>query len=214
MSADAIEGNTVIEGNKSTVDWSAIHQRLDGLRRMLEGDAALEPARVAQLLKDRAAALAAQPPSEVDAGQLEIIEFLLAEERYGVATALVREVCPLLELTPVPCTPGYVLGIIDVRGEFISVIDIKKFFDLAEQGLSDLNKVIVLASGGMAFGILADAIVAVRSIARAELQAPPPTLTAVRSEYLIGVTDDHLALIDAEKLLGDRSLIVNEAVAE
>jgi purine-binding chemotaxis protein CheW len=208
MSADAIEANT------HAIDWNAIHERLDGLRRMLDADAAPAPARVAQLLRERAEALAAQPAPETDAGQLEIIEFLLAEERYGVATALVREVCPLLELTPVPCTPGYVLGIIDVRGEFISVIDIKKFFDLAEQGLSDLNKVIVLAAGGMAFGILADTIVAVRSIARAELQAPPPTLTAVRSEYLVGVTDDHLALIDAEKLLGDRSLIVNEVVAE
>jgi hypothetical protein len=46
------------------------------------------------------------------------------------------------------------------------------------------------------------------------LQAPPPTLTAIRGEYLLGVTDDHLALVDAEKLLGDRSLVVNETVTE
>jgi purine-binding chemotaxis protein CheW len=196
------------------IDWNATRQRVDGLRQMLEDDAAPEPARVARLLRARAEALAKQPAPEAGDEQLEIIEFMLAEERYGVATALVREVSPLIELTPVPCTPGYVLGIIDVRGEFISVIDIKRFFDLAEQGLSDLNKVIVLAAGGMAFGILADAIVAVRNIARAELQPPPPTLTAVRSEYLIGITEDHLALIDAEKLLGDPSLVVNEAVAE
>jgi purine-binding chemotaxis protein CheW len=196
------------------IDWSAIRQRLDGLRRMCEDDAVSDPARVARLLRLRAEELAAPPVHAPDDEQLEIIEFLLAGERYGVATALVREVCPLLELTPVPCTPGYVLGIIDVRGEFISVIDIKRFFDLAEQGLSDLNKVIVLAAGGMAFGILADAIVAVRSIARADLQAPLPTLTAVRGEYLLGVTGEHLALIDAEKLLDDRSLIVNEVVAE
>jgi len=197
-----------------SIDWSAVHQRLDGLRRMLDDDAELEPAHVARLLRLRAEALAVQPEQAPDDAQLEIIEFQLAGEHYGVATALVREVCPLLELTPVPCTPAYVLGIIDVRGEFISVIDIKRFFDLAEQGLSDLNKVIVLETAGMTFGILADAIVAVRSIARAELQAPPPTLTAVRSEYLLGVTGEHLALIDAEKLLGDRSLIVNEVVAE
>jgi purine-binding chemotaxis protein CheW len=196
------------------IDWNAIQQRLAGLRRMVEDDAALEPAHAARVLRARAEALAAQPPAAADHEQLEIIEFLLAEERYGVATALVREVCPLLELTPVPCTPGYVLGIIDVRGEFVSVIDVKRFFDLAEQGLSDLNKVIVLAAGGMAFGILADTIVSVRTIARADLQAPPPTLTAVRSEYLLGVTGEHLALIDAEKLLGDSSLIVNEVVAE
>lgn len=206
MNSDSASGGAI--------DWNAVRQRLDGLRRMLEDDAEPEPAHVARQLRLRANALAAQPEQAADAAQLEIIEFQLAGERYGVATELVREVCPLLELTPVPCTPAYVLGIIDVRGEFISVIDIKRFFDLSEQGLSDLNKVIVLAASGMTFGILADAIVAVRTVARAELQAPPPTLTAVRSEYLLGVTGEHLALIDAEKLLGDRSLIVNEAVAE
>lgn len=197
-----------------SIDWSAVRQRLDGLRRTLEDDVEPEPAHVERLLRQRAEALAAQPEQALDDAQLEIIEFQLAGESYGVATALVREVCPLLELTPVPCTPAYVLGIIDVRGEFISVIDIKRFFDLAEQGLSDLNKVIVLSAANMTFGILADSIVAVRSIIRAELQAPPPTLTAVRSEYLLGVTGEHLALIDAEKLLGDRTLIVNEAVVE
>lgn len=196
------------------VDWADIHRRLDGLRLALETDSALDPARIARILKVRTAALAEMPLPEADGQQLEIIEFLLAEERYGVATAMVREVCPLLELTPVPCTPGYVLGIIDVRGEFISVIDIKRFFDLAEQGLSDLNKVIVLAAGSMAFGILADTIVAVRNIELAELQPPLPTLTAIRSEYLLGVTAEHVAIIDAAKLLGDRTLVVNEAVAE
>lgn len=196
------------------VDWADIHRRLDGLRLALETDRALDPARVAQILKARTEALAEMPAQDADGEQLEIIEFLLADERYGVATALVREVCPLLELTPVPCTPGYVLGIIDVRGEFISVIDIRRFFDLAEQRLSDLNKVIVLAAGDMAFGILVDTIVAVRNIERTALQAPLPTLTAIRSEYLLGITAGHVAIIDAGKLLADRALVVDEAVAE
>lgn len=193
------------------IDWAELHRRLDGLRLLLEGGGALDAARVAQILRERGAALATPPPV-ADGGELiEIIEFLLAEERYGIDTALVREVCPLVELTPVPCTPAYVLGIIDVRGEFISVIDLGRFFDLADQGLSDLNKVIVLATDGMAFGILADAIVAVRNIDRAALQEP---LTASRGEYLLGITDEHVAIIDAARLLGDRSLVVNEVVVE
>lgn len=195
----------------ASIDWSDVQRRLDGLRRMLEDGNGLAPERIARILRKRSAALAAVAAPETIVEPVEIIEFLLAEERYGVDTTLVREVCPLLELTPVPCTPPYVLGIIDVRGEFISVVDIKKFFDLADQGLSDLNKVIVLAVDGMAFGILADTIVAVRTIDRALLQAP---LTASRGEYLLGLTDEHVAIVDARKLLADRSLIVNESVPE
>jgi purine-binding chemotaxis protein CheW len=198
----------------AAIDWDEVRRKLDGLRHALDEDWSVEPARAAQILAERRAALAAMPSIDAGVEPMEIIEFLLAEERYGVSTQLVREVRPLLELTPVPCTPGYVLGIIDVRGEFISVIDVKKFFDLAEQGLSDLNKVVVLASGDMAFGILVDTIVAVRDIDRKALQAPLPTLSAIRGEYLLGVTAEHVAIIDADKLLRDRSLVVDEVVAE
>jgi purine-binding chemotaxis protein CheW len=64
----------------------------------------------------------------------------------------------------------------------------------------------------MTFGVLADAIVGVRSIAAAELQPAPPTLTGARQEFLLGVTVDRLVVLDARKLLEDRNMIVHEEV--
>jgi purine-binding chemotaxis protein CheW len=196
----------------ASTDWQDVHRRLDTLRQAIEADWTLEPARIAQILKQRTQALAAPLQAEDAGAQLDIIEFMLAEERYAITAAQVREVCPLIELTPVPCTPNHVLGIIDVRGEFVSVIDIKKFFGISAQGLSDLNKVIVLASDGMAFGILVDVIVAARALPRAELQPPLPGSTLIRADYLLGITAGHMAVIDADRLLADRSLIVNEEI--
>jgi purine-binding chemotaxis protein CheW len=63
---------------------------------------------------------------------IEVVEFLLAHEKYGIESKCVREVYPLKELTPVPCTPSFVRSIINVRGKILSVIDIKKFFELPE----------------------------------------------------------------------------------
>lgn len=123
-----------------------------------------------------------------------------------------REVYPLEELTPLPCTPPFVLGIVNLRGEILSVIDIKKFFDLPEKGLTDLNKVIVLEFEDMAFGIVADAISGVRRISRAAIQPSLPTLTGIREDYLQGVTAERVVVLDAEKLLNDEKLIVNEQV--
>ena len=202
-----------VQKHGGTVDWPALRSRLDVLRRAIETDWTPAPEQLQRTLKNRARELAQPLAGESADEQLEIIEFLLAGERYGITSEQVREVCPLLELTPVPCTPPYVLGIIDVRGEFISVIDIKKYFELSGQGLSDLNKVIILHSQSMTFGILVDVIVEVRYIAKAELQAPLPTLAAIRAEYLLGITADHLAIIDEAKLLADRTLLVNEEVA-
>ena len=104
------------------------------------------------------------------------------------------------------------LGIVNVRGEILSVIDIKKFFDLPEKGLTDLNKVIVLQSGNMLFGILADTIAGVRRIPLTDIQPSLPTLTGVREEYLKGVTPERLVILDAEKLLTDEGIVVQEQV--
>ena len=118
--------------------------------------------------------------------------------------------CPLGNFTPLPGTPPFVLGIINVRGEVRSVIDIKKFFELPEKGLSDLNKVIIVHGRDMEFGILADAVIGVRSLRLAEIQPTLPTLTGVRQEYLKGVTHERLAILDGAKLLSDRKMTVYE----
>ena len=92
------------------------------------------------------------------------MEFLLAHERYGFETRHVREVCRLNTLTTIPGTPPFVRGIINLRGEILSVIDIRKFFELPDKGLSDLNRVIILNSRTMEFGVLADSIEGVKTI--------------------------------------------------
>jgi purine-binding chemotaxis protein CheW len=165
------------------------------------------------VLHARAAALARTPEAPRAAGSsLDVTEFLLAYETYGIESSYIHEVYPLKELTPLPGTPPFVLGIINVRGRILSVVDLKKFFDLPAKGLTDLNKVIVLRSPRMEFGVLADAILGVRSIPLDQLQPSLPTLTGIREEYLKGVTAERVVILDAAKLLSDRRMIVQEQV--
>lgn len=195
------------------VDWAEVHRRLERVRELIEQQSARGPEETKRILKQRADALAEAPPADEGAAQrLDVVEFVLAGESYGVESAHVRGIHPLSDITPLPCTPAFVAGIVNVRGEIVSVIDIKRFLDLAASGITDLNKVIVLKSQTMTFGILADAIVGVRSVAAADLQPAPATLTGVRQEFLLGVTVDRLVVLDARKLLEDRGLIVHEEV--
>lgn len=164
-----------------------------------------------RILKARALALAEEPAPENAADEgIEVVEFILADERYAIESHFIREVAPLESLTPLPCTPAFVLGIINLRWEILPVIDLKKFFELPEKGLTDLNKVIVLQSGITLFGILADAIVSARRILLSDIQPSLPTLTGVRKNYLKGVTPERLVILDAEKLLTDEGLVVEE----
>jgi purine-binding chemotaxis protein CheW len=164
-----------------------------------------------KILKARAEVLSKEPEAKEGIGEsLEVVEFLLAQERYGIESSYVREVYPLKDLTPLPRTPPFVLGIINIRGRILSVIDIKKLFDLPERGLTDLNKVIIVRHGMMEMGILADAVIGVASILLSDIQPSLPTLTGVRQRYSKGVTKGPMVILDGAKLLTDPDLVVNE----
>ena len=141
-----------------------------------------------------------------------MVEFRLAKERYALESRWVQEVCPLKELTPLPCTPPFVLGIVNVRGRILPVLDLKNFFDLPEQGLTDLRRLILVRGDDLELGLLADDIVGVRSLPMDSLQLSLPTLTGIRSDYLKGVTAERLVVLDLARILADPKIIVHDEV--
>ena len=107
-------------------------------------------------------------------------------------------------------TPPFVLGIVNVRGQVLSVIDIRKLFSLPEKGVGDQDRIIVLNQDGMELGILGNTILGVVQVPMDELQPSLPTLTGLRADYLKGVTRDRMAVLDAARLLGDERIVVRE----
>jgi purine-binding chemotaxis protein CheW len=169
---------------------------------------------VTRILRERAAALARPEGTALPTETLELLEFSLANERYAVETRFVAEVQPLRDLTPLPGTPPYVRGVVNLRGRILPVYDLKKFFALPEQGLTDLHRIVVLDGGDFEIGLLADLVVGVRQLAPDALSPPLPTLSAIGAEYLKGVTGDRLVVLDIERLLNDPRIVVNDGENE
>lgn len=201
-------------GRKRTMDWADLHRRMDASQSALKRKLNPAPEEKRKILHDRALLLAAGDKAEASSPQLllDIVEFVLGAEHYGIESSHIREIHPLNEFTPLPCAPAFVLGLVNVRGQILSIINIKKFFDLPETGLTDLNKVIIVRNHHMEVGILADAILGVRPLALEELHLSLPTLTGIRAEYLKGITRDSLVLLDVAKILADQKILVNEVV--
>jgi purine-binding chemotaxis protein CheW len=170
----------------------------------------IEERRTILRARARFLAQARKADKELPQSTLEVVEFLLASEHYGIELTYIREIHALSEFTPLPGTPAFVLGLTNVRGQILSVIDIKKLFNLPEKGLTDLNKVIVVRTHQMELGILADAVLGVRTIAPNEFKTSLPTLTGIRAEYLKGITKDPLVVLDVEKILSDEKIVVND----
>jgi purine-binding chemotaxis protein CheW len=197
----------------ASVNWDEVRQRLETAELALQQGDMPTPERKQKILFERAQALGRElQTDEAVHDTIEIIEFLLAHETYGVETRYIREVFPLRELTSIPCTPAFVLGLVNVRGQIISVIDLKKFFELPEKGITDLNKLIILESPEMVFGILADTIIRVHQVAAEALHPALPTLTGIREEFLKGITPEQVIVLDGDKLLTSQSLIVQDEV--
>jgi purine-binding chemotaxis protein CheW len=197
----------------AAIDWHEIHRRLAQAQAALEEESRPTPETRNAILRARAQKLA-QPPGDKGAAEaaLNVVVFQLGHECYGVEACYVREVYPLKEVTPLPCISPFILGLINVRGQILSVVDLKQFLELPAKEGTDPNKVILLHQEAMTLGILVDALIGVRQIFPSQLQPAPPTLTASRQKLLKGVTGEPMILLDAEKLLTHPELIIQDEV--
>jgi len=166
-----------------------------------------------EILKGRARGLAVVPATLPGDGELvHALRFSLGAETYAVENRHIREVLPFPRVTPLPCVPSFVRGIINVRGRIVSIIDLKSILGLPDTGFSPTCSVIILQSPDVEFGLLADEISGLAAIPISSIQPSLPTLTDVRAEFLLGVTAEGLVLLDAEKLLSDKKLVIDETV--
>jgi purine-binding chemotaxis protein CheW len=196
------------------VDWDRVKQRLAAAEEALARGFAPTDEERRRIAQARADAVAQQRLATPQPGQgIEVVEFVLAGQHYAVEAKWVREVQPLKELTPLPCTPAFVSGMIHAHGRILALIDLKTFFELPESGLTDLNKVIILQQADTEFGILAERIVGVRRLPTASIRASSFSTPDKRSRYLRGEAPGPLMVLDAGLLLSDPSIVVDEEVA-
>ena len=164
-----------------------------------------------RILCERASTLAQAPTQEDNSAEkISVVEFILAHEKYAMETACLSEVYPLKELTPLPGTPSFIAGIMNVRGKIIAVVALKIFFDLPDSEPTPHNKVLIAHSADVAVGFLADAVLGAREILLSELQPSLPTLSGIRAEYLKGVTRDRVAVLDVARIIADEKNVVND----
>jgi len=172
-----------------------------------------------ELLEARARVLAKPISEEGDEeGILRLITLLLGEERYGVEIDLVREIQPLKEGTwsRVPSTPDFIVGAVNIRGRIHSIMDVARFLGLPARPVTENAHVLLVQGGGgetgdeMELCILADVLPESADIPVAHLQTQQGTVSDQTHDYVHGVTEDLLVILDLGRLLSDPGIVVNE----
>lgn len=196
------------------VDWTAVRERLARAQAATASALELSPERARAVMDERARLLArAQAVGPAPAEVLETLTFALGHERYALESKHVREVVRLVDFTPVPGAPEFLLGVMNLRGEILAIADLRKFFGVPKQGLTDLARVVVLGADRAELGVLADEAHELRVLSVAELLEPPGSVAGIGREYLLGVTKDALIVLDGARLLADPRLFIDQTEA-
>ena len=163
------------------------------------------------ILEERRQALA-KTDEKLTGDTMPLVVFSLGAETYGIATEFVHEVQPLRDVTPVPCTPDFVVGVINIRGSIYSVVDIRGFFGVAKKDHGESTKVILVNGAGLEVGILADDVKGATSIMVSDIRPALAAQVVAKEEYILGVTKEMLIILNLEALLRDDRIIVHEEV--
>ena len=197
------------QAQRGPIDWGRIRERLAAARAHSEALLELSPERSSAILAERARKLARVPEAMAGSTSYQVLSFGLGSERYCLELKYVREVVRFVDFTPVPCTPEFVVGVTNLRGEVTCVIDVRKFFGLPEQGVTDLSRAIALGKDATELAILADRVFDVGALRAKDILRPPQS-SGVGHDYLLGVTSEAVIVLDGAALLRDPKLTIEQ----
>ena len=137
---------------------------------------------------------------------LQWVTYRLDEETYGINVMQVQEVLRYTEIAPVPGAPEYVLGIINLRGNVVTVIDTRSRFGLPTTEITDNSRIVIIESDEQVVGILVDSVAEVVYLRSSEIDSAPNVCTEESAKFIQGVSNrsgELLILVDVSKLLSD-----------
>ncbi|MDW5562873.1 MAG: chemotaxis protein CheW [Methanomassiliicoccus sp.] len=142
----------------------------------------------------------------------QIVSFRLGKETFAIVVSQVREIRKVEDITKVPKLPSYIEGVMNLRGQITTVIDLKKRLNIASEGpaRSTQSRIIVAEVGDNQLGIIVDAVEDVMRVPKESISLPPKTLAGTESSALTGISklpDKLIMMLDLEKVMNGVELI-------
>jgi purine-binding chemotaxis protein CheW len=219
--------------DERTFDWQGVQQRVAAAEVALAGLDETSPAVLEQVWARRAAQLAQVPVQDDEDERVELVLIQLGRELYGLEVQYIFDIKPVEQITRVPRVPEWVSGVVNLRGRIFSVLDLRRFFGLAQgdAGPADsagLSYLVVVETPDMEVALLADDVLNVEALPARYVQEATGTVRGLRPEYVRGVTErrngraarstatdddgDLLVVLDLPALLSDERLIIHEEI--
>lgn len=145
-----------------------------------------------------------ESPIHHDSNECQTVVFRLAEESYGIDIFRVNEIIRVPRITPVPQTSDNVLGLVNLRGKTIPVIDLRSRFDLPAESESEASRIIVVDSEEGQVGMMVDAVTEVVSLFQEDIESTPVMVSDQQTEFVRGIAKRQnrlITLLDLDKTI-------------
>lgn len=153
-----------------------------------------------------------------DAEEVQLVVFELADESYGVEISRVQDINRMQEITEIPHAPESVVGVINLRGRVIPVVDLRTRFGMPSAEHTKSTRIVVVQMGEEPIGMIVDAVSQVLRIPTKVIEPPSPVLASLDSRYLLGIAkleEELVVLLDLDYVLSkDEQEFISEAMAE
>lgn len=137
------------------------------------------------------------------------VTFRLGQELYGVVVKKVREILRINNISPVPGAPEHIIGITNIRGNVVSVIDGRRRINLSAQEYTDLSRMVVMESDDDIVAVVVDKVVDIIDLPESLIDSSPKFNRGGGSRYISGViahSDELIIILDSEKFISDEEV--------
>ncbi|MBU0516105.1 MAG: chemotaxis protein CheW [Proteobacteria bacterium] len=145
---------------------------------------------------------------------MQLVTFVLEGEEFGIDIGMVKEINRLMKITPVPKAPAAVEGVINLRGQVVPVVDLRREFKMAPRQEDRNTRIVVVEMEEMTVGFMVDAVSEVLTISRSSVEPPPAIIGGLDSDLVNGVAkiEDRLVIIlDLARVVDRVVLVMAEA---
>lgn len=190
-------------------------ERLKKLENELRSLFKLSPEEKAAIFKQRAEYLNKRIDYKEPEEKVRILTFCLGSEKYCIRIRHALEIINLTEVSKLPCTPRHFVGVINLRGNILALIDLGEFLSIGKDLENSSETIIVVKVDDETAGILVDKVENILDISLMQIVPPLTTLKGIREEFTEGevlIEEQPLTLLNLEKMMRDKSMKVFEMV--
>lgn len=140
---------------------------------------------------------------------IQVVCFKIGNEEYGIEILKVQEILKVPKITKLPKSLNYILGVIDLRGKVIPIIDLSKKFGIVSERLSENSRTIVVDIEGKKVGLAIDSVSHVVKVNSSEIEPPPPVVKGISGKYIVGIAKletGFVVILDISKIFSSDEL--------